>query len=92
MDMFYLGSKISLRSCNYCSYTSVYFFQFMIRLYFMIRLVRSYLLHYGYEETLISFDLAGKSTIPPICIAQENAFDEQDIMYALNQRRTLRQV
>ncbi|XP_021601534.1 ran-binding protein M homolog isoform X2 [Manihot esculenta] len=55
-------------------------------------LVRSYLLHYGYEETLISFDLAGKSTIPPICIAQENAVDEQDIMYALNQRRTLRQL
>ncbi|GAV87328.1 SPRY domain-containing protein/CLTH domain-containing protein [Cephalotus follicularis] len=55
-------------------------------------LVRSYLLHYGYEDTLSSFDLASKSTIPPIYIAQENGFDEQDIFYALNQRKTLRQL
>ncbi|XP_022718265.1 ran-binding proteins 9/10 homolog isoform X2 [Durio zibethinus] len=54
-------------------------------------LVRSYLLHYGYEDTLKSFDLASKSTIPPIYIAQENGFDEQDIVYALNQRKILRQ-
>ncbi|KAE8666404.1 SPla/RYanodine receptor domain-containing protein isoform 2 [Hibiscus syriacus] len=56
------------------------------------RLVRAYLLHYGYEDTLNSFDLASKSTIPPICIAQENGFDDQDIMYALNQRKTVRQL
>ncbi|XP_002521831.2 ran-binding protein M homolog [Ricinus communis] len=55
-------------------------------------LVHSYLLHYGYEETLNSFDLASKSTVPPIQVALENGFDEQDIMYALNQRRTLRQL
>ncbi|KAJ4702617.1 SPla/RYanodine receptor (SPRY) domain-containing protein [Melia azedarach] len=55
-------------------------------------LVRSYLLHYGYEDTLNSFELAGKSTVPPIFIAQENGFDEQDIVYALNQRKTLRQL
>ncbi|KAA3453684.1 ran-binding protein 10-like [Gossypium australe] len=55
-------------------------------------LVRSYLLHYGYEDTLNSFDLASKSTIPPICIAQENGFDEQDVVYALNQRKTIRQL
>ncbi|XVE60750.1 hypothetical protein DITRI_Ditri05aG0152500 [Diplodiscus trichospermus] len=55
-------------------------------------LVRSYLLHYGYEDTLNSFDLASKSTIPPIYIAQENGFDEQDIVYALNQRKTIRQL
>ncbi|XWS23388.1 hypothetical protein CRYUN_Cryun28dG0009500 [Craigia yunnanensis] len=55
-------------------------------------LVRSYLLHYGYEDTLNSFQLASKSTIPPIYIAQENGFDEQDIVYALNQRKTLRQL
>ncbi|KAK5832401.1 ran-binding protein M homolog [Gossypium arboreum] len=55
-------------------------------------LVRSYLLHYGYEDTLNSFDLASKSTIPPICIAQENGFDEQDVLYALNQRKTIRQL
>ncbi|KAK8677704.1 hypothetical protein V6N13_143227 [Hibiscus sabdariffa] len=53
-------------------------------------IVRAYLLHYGYEDTLNSFDLACKSTIPPICIAQENGFDDQDIMYALNQRKTIR--
>ncbi|MBA0692066.1 hypothetical protein Goari_009655, partial [Gossypium aridum] len=56
------------------------------------QLVRSYLLHYGYEDTLNSFDLASKSTIPPICIAQENGFDEQDVVYALNQRKTIRQL
>ncbi|MFQ6625600.1 hypothetical protein Gotur_004567 [Gossypium turneri] len=56
------------------------------------KLVRSYLLHYGYEDTLNSFDLASKSTIPPICIAQENGFDEQDVVYALNQRKTIRQL
>ncbi|KDP42396.1 hypothetical protein JCGZ_02453 [Jatropha curcas] len=57
-------------------------------------LVRSYLLHYGYEETLNSFDLASKSTVPPIYIAQENGSSEQDMIYtyALNQRRTLRQL
>ncbi|OMP07790.1 SPla/RYanodine receptor SPRY, partial [Corchorus capsularis] len=55
-------------------------------------LVRSYLLHYGYEDTLSSFDLASKSTVPPIYIAQENGFDEQNIVYALNQRKTLRQL
>lgn len=55
-------------------------------------LVRSYLQHYGYEDTLNSFDLAGKTTVPPVCIAQENGFNEQDIVYALNQRKTLRQL
>ncbi|KAM3711594.1 hypothetical protein ACB098_01G121400 [Castanea mollissima] len=55
-------------------------------------IVRSYLLHYGYEETLNSFDMASKTTVPPVHIAQENGFDEQDIMYALNERKTLRQL
>ncbi|GLT24981.1 hypothetical protein SLA2020_001400 [Shorea laevis] len=55
-------------------------------------LVRSYLLHYGYEDTLKSFDFASKSTVPPICVARENGFDEQDTCYALNQRKTLRQL
>ncbi|GKV35234.1 hypothetical protein SLEP1_g43535 [Rubroshorea leprosula] len=58
----------------------------------MTRLIRSYLLHYGYEDTLKSFDLASKSTVPPVRVAQENGFDEQDICYALNQRKTLRQL
>ncbi|GLT77566.1 hypothetical protein SLA2020_491360 [Shorea laevis] len=55
-------------------------------------LVRSYLLHYGYEDTLKSFDLASKSSVPPVFVAQENGFDEQDICYALNQRKTVRQL
>ncbi|RXH92436.1 hypothetical protein DVH24_033332 [Malus domestica] len=54
-------------------------------------IVRSYLLHYGYEDTLNSFDMASKSTVPPVHIAQENGFDEQDILFALNERKTLRQ-
>ncbi|KAB2620512.1 ran-binding protein 10-like [Pyrus ussuriensis x Pyrus communis] len=55
-------------------------------------IVRSYLLHYGYEDTLNSFDMASKSTVPPVHIAQENGFDEQDIVFALNERKTLRQL
>ncbi|CAN6584389.1 unnamed protein product [Malus baccata var. baccata] len=56
------------------------------------QIVRSYLLHYGYEDTLNSFDMASKSTVPPVHIAQENGFDEQDILFALNERKTLRQL
>lgn len=55
-------------------------------------IVRSYLLHYGCEDTLKLFDMAGKSSLPPISLAQENGFDEQDNMYALNRRKTLRQL
>lgn len=55
-------------------------------------LVRTYLQHYGYEETLNAFDLASKSTVPPIYIAQENGSEESDIVYALSQRKTLRQL
>ncbi|ESW03277.1 hypothetical protein PHAVU_011G000900 [Phaseolus vulgaris] len=55
-------------------------------------IVRSYLLHYGYEDTLNSFDVASKSTVPPIYIAQESGIDEQEITYALNHRKTLRQL
>lgn len=60
--------------------------------FLVISLVRSYLLHYGYEGTLNSFDAASRSTIPPINIAQENGKDDQEITYALNHRNTLRQV
>ena len=54
--------------------------------------MRSYLLHYGYQATLNSFELECKSTVPPILMSQENGLDSQDILYALNQRRELRQV
>ncbi|KAG5233197.1 ran-binding protein [Salix suchowensis] len=55
-------------------------------------LVRSYLLHNGYEETLKAFDVASKNTIPSIYIAQENGFGEQHIEYALAQRKAVRQL
>ncbi|CAK8575272.1 unnamed protein product [Lathyrus sativus] len=55
-------------------------------------IVRSYLLHYGYEDTLKSFDLASKSTVPPINIVQDNGIDDQETTYELIQRKTLRQL
>uniref|UniRef100_A0A803L011 Uncharacterized protein n=1 Tax=Chenopodium quinoa TaxID=63459 RepID=A0A803L011_CHEQI len=55
-------------------------------------IVRSYLLHYGYEDTLNVFDMATSTSIPPISLSQQNGFIEQDDMYALNQRKTLRQL
>lgn len=55
-------------------------------------IVRSYLLHYGYQDTLNYFDIASKSTLPPISVAQENGVSEQGEMYALSQRKVLRQL
>ncbi|KAL1202337.1 Ran-binding protein M [Cardamine amara subsp. amara] len=55
-------------------------------------LVKTYLLHYGYEETLNAFNLATKSTVPPIHIDQENAIDEDYSSYALKHRKTFRQL
>ncbi|KAA8546298.1 hypothetical protein F0562_002963 [Nyssa sinensis] len=54
-------------------------------------IVRSYLLHYGYEDTLKLFDMASRGTVPSM-LAQENGFNEQDDTYALNQRKTFRQL
>ncbi|XP_052201946.1 ran-binding protein M homolog isoform X2 [Diospyros lotus] len=54
-------------------------------------IVHSYLLHYGYEDTLKLLDIANKSSFAPISLAQERGFNEQDDMYALHQRKTLRQ-
>ncbi|KZV50916.1 ran-binding protein 10 [Dorcoceras hygrometricum] len=55
-------------------------------------IVRSYLQHYGYEETLQLFDLASKSTVPPISLVSEIGCGEENSVYALNQRRILRQL
>ncbi|KAF8404247.1 hypothetical protein HHK36_009129 [Tetracentron sinense] len=55
-------------------------------------IVRSYLLHYGYQDTLSSFDWASKNTLPPISAAQANGFSEQGDMYALSHRKILRQL
>ncbi|KAJ0977266.1 hypothetical protein J5N97_012740 [Dioscorea zingiberensis] len=56
------------------------------------RIVRSYLLHYGYQDTLDSFVMASENTCPPIPIWQDNGFNEQEDMYALNHRKILRQL
>ncbi|KAK2978549.1 hypothetical protein RJ640_009508 [Escallonia rubra] len=55
-------------------------------------IVRSYLLYYGYEDTLSLFDTASLSTVPPISLAQENGVSEQDNMYDLKRRKILRQL
>ncbi|XP_078434358.1 ran-binding protein M homolog isoform X2 [Wolffia australiana] len=54
-------------------------------------IVRSYLLHYGYEDTLNSFDTATGDSFQPAGVVQENAIDLRDT-YALNHRKTLRQL
>ncbi|KAK3006090.1 hypothetical protein RJ639_016534 [Escallonia herrerae] len=55
-------------------------------------IVRSYLLYYGYEDTLSLFDTATLSTVPPISLAQENGISEHDNMYDLKRRKILRQL
>jgi hypothetical protein len=56
--------------------------------------VRSYLLHYGYQDTLIALDVASGDIVRPAeFIAHENGdkmVDEE--AYALDHRRKLRQV
>ncbi|KAG6431980.1 hypothetical protein SASPL_103552 [Salvia splendens] len=54
-------------------------------------IVRSYLQHNGYEETLKLLDIAGQSTVPPISVAPENGVSEEE-MYALSERKTIRQL
>ena len=56
--------------------------------------VRSYLLHYGYRDTLLALDVASGNMAPPAeFIAHENGdkmVDEES--YALDHRKKLRQV
>lgn len=54
-------------------------------------IVRSYLQHYGYEETLNVFDEASRSSVPPITGFHDNGSNEH-AMYALNHRKTLRKL
>lgn len=54
----------------------------------MARIVRSYLLHYGYQDTLESFENASEVNSSS---AQVNGFGGQ-LEYALNHRKVLRQV
>ncbi|GAB2217538.1 hypothetical protein Droror1_Dr00000735 [Drosera rotundifolia] len=53
-------------------------------------MIRTYLLHYGYEETLKSFDMANRNSVPPISVPQVGR--EPEILYALGHRKTLRQL
>ncbi|XP_043709047.1 ran-binding protein M homolog [Telopea speciosissima] len=55
-------------------------------------IIRSYFLHYGYQDTLNSFDLASRSTLPPIPVVQENGINERGNTYALRHRKILRQL
>ncbi|KAG1370032.1 putative Ran-binding protein M [Cocos nucifera] len=55
-------------------------------------IVRSYLLHYGYQDTLNSFDTASEDTCPSSSAAQENGFGEHGDIYALNHRKVLRKL
>lgn len=56
------------------------------------RIVRSYLLHYGYQGTLNSFDVESEISSLHNPTAQENGISEQEEAYALNRRKTMRQV
>ncbi|RVW23163.1 Ran-binding protein M-like [Vitis vinifera] len=87
---------IQIRMCGYLEKRlkwSLYIFFFTLFLFSLfVRVVRSYLLHYGYEDTLNSFDLAGKSNVPPISLDQGSGSNEEGRMYALSQRKVLRQL
>ncbi|KAG8071042.1 hypothetical protein GUJ93_ZPchr0006g44393 [Zizania palustris] len=52
-------------------------------------IVRSYLLHYGYQDTLNSFDMASE-TDPPS--NHQNGYGEPPEMYGLSHRKLLRQL
>ncbi|PKA65066.1 E3 ubiquitin-protein ligase RKP [Apostasia shenzhenica] len=54
--------------------------------------VRSYLLHYGYQDTVNSFDVENGIMSPYIPTVQENGFSEQGDAYALCNRKILRQL
>ncbi|KAJ9560305.1 hypothetical protein OSB04_005465 [Centaurea solstitialis] len=54
-------------------------------------IVRSYLQHYGYEDTLHVFDEASQSSVPPITGIHDNGFNEHGV-YALKHRKILRKL
>ncbi|MCO5580707.1 hypothetical protein L7F22_034577 [Adiantum nelumboides] len=55
---------------------------------------RSYLLHYGYQETLQAFDAASGSMVPPVILNTQENGDKmlEEECYALEHRRKLRQL
>ncbi|KAK1436471.1 hypothetical protein QVD17_02251 [Tagetes erecta] len=54
-------------------------------------IVRSYLQHYGYEETLNVFDEANQTSVPPVTGIRDNGVNEH-VIYALNHRKVLRKL
>ncbi|KAL3641428.1 hypothetical protein CASFOL_016396 [Castilleja foliolosa] len=56
------------------------------------RIVQSYLQHYGYGETLKLFNIAAEINVPPNHVVPESCSNEEDSMYALDHRITLRQL
>ncbi|XP_076891219.1 ran-binding protein M homolog [Bidens hawaiensis] len=54
-------------------------------------IVRSYLQHYGYEETLNVFDEASQTSVPPVTGFHDNGFNEH-AMHALNHRKIIRKL
>ena len=52
--------------------------------------VRSYLLHYGYRDTLLALDVASGNMAPPAEFIGDKMVDEES--YALDHRKKLRQV
>ena len=57
---------------------------------YLFRIIRSYLLHYGYQDTLDSFDVESESMHPQV--TRENGVEEEGCAYALRHRKILRQV
>lgn len=55
-------------------------------------IVRSYLLHYGYKETLASFDTASGNTFPPVLPTPQENNSLEIVTYALDERKILRQL
>ncbi|KAH9331513.1 hypothetical protein KI387_003621, partial [Taxus chinensis] len=58
------------------------------------RIVRSYLMHYGYQDTLKSFDTASGNTFPPVIFSPQEMGNESlnEESYALEHRKLLRKL
>ncbi|KAL3698051.1 hypothetical protein R1sor_012127 [Riccia sorocarpa] len=55
--------------------------------------VRTYLLHYGYQDTLAAFDVACGGTFPPVVVTSSESSTASDgESYALEQRKILRKL
>uniref|UniRef100_A0A7N0RIL8 LisH domain-containing protein n=1 Tax=Kalanchoe fedtschenkoi TaxID=63787 RepID=A0A7N0RIL8_KALFE len=55
-------------------------------------IVRSYLVHYGYEDTLRAFDTVHNTSDVLTDASNENGITKHDDIYQLRQRRALREI